>query len=392
MRLRIFMTILLLPSLYYFYSFSSGQKSGKILLYNRYADIALDALFNNFWNKSEQYFNAHYPDTGKLSGYWTFAQAFDAVLDGIERTKSKRDDKWINTLYLAQDKRGWFVEYFDDENWMVLVLIRAYDVTGDKKYLKQAQKIYSDIITNGWDTTCMHGGIWWDRKHTQKATAINAGAVISGSRLYQRTNEVQYLDFAKQVYAYWFTTMVNPTTFQVCDHFEPNGKKFWWKFTYNEGLMLGASLELYSVTGDNSYFHQSHSFAKFILDQETIETKYGKVLFDGTNEDCTGDAQQFKGIAYRYFALLYQQDTSNHEYFKFLKSNADAIWHLSRNRKTHLFAVNWAGPPMNQSSLAQHSSATMTLNIFAKLLQKQLEKSLLTSENIFKPIDLRLAE
>jgi predicted alpha-1,6-mannanase (GH76 family) len=339
--------------------------------YQQEADIALDNLLNKFWNEPEQYLNATYPNNGKLTGYWVFAQAFDVVLDGVERTGNKKYKQYINWFYQVQNNRGWLVGYFDDENWMALALLRAYDLTGDKNYLNQSQMLYADIMTTGWDTTCGNGGIWWDKKHTQKATASNAGPVITGVRLYQLTKNEKYLNFAKQVYTFWYSTMVNPTTYQVADHFEPDGKMVWWRFTYNEGLMIGASLELFKSTGDKSYLQQAHQIARFMIKNEIVSTAYGNVLFDGTNQQCTGDAHLFKGIAYRYLTQLYQQDITQKKYYAVLKSSADAIWNLARNKKLNVFAVNWAGPPMNEVSIGQQISATMAINIYANLLNKQ---------------------
>jgi hypothetical protein len=57
-------------------------------------------------------------------------------------------------------------------------------------------------------------------------------------------------------------------------------------------------------------------------------TPCGPVLFDGTNETCRGDAQQFKGPAYHYLADLYR--TSHRpEYYQVLKASADALWDLA---------------------------------------------------------------
>src|SRR5207247_915641 len=119
-----------------------------------------------------------------------------------------------------QNDRGWFVNYYDDECWMTMALVHAYDLTGNAKYLNQAKSLYSDIET-GWDTSCcgtIKGGMWWDKFHTQKATASNAGAALAGTMLYRRTGDVSYLNFAQQVYSYWYTNMVDTSTFQVADH------------------------------------------------------------------------------------------------------------------------------------------------------------------------------
>jgi hypothetical protein len=154
-----------------------------------------------------------------------------------------------------QNARGWTNGYYDDECWMATALTRAYDLTRNIKYLNQATALYADIMT-GWDATCCGsnpGGLWWDKAHTQKSTSANAGAALLGARLYQRTGDPAYLSFAQQVYAYWYTNMVNPSTFQVCDHLNPDGSKTWWRYTYNEGLMIGAGVELNEATGNAGY-------------------------------------------------------------------------------------------------------------------------------------------
>jgi len=96
------------------------------------ADEALERLLLDFWSGPQGYLNRTAPSDGNLTGYWTFAQAWDAALDGVERTQGKRFAGWIETLYLAQDARGWSSDYYDDESWMTLALIRAYDLTGDR--------------------------------------------------------------------------------------------------------------------------------------------------------------------------------------------------------------------------------------------------------------------
>ena len=61
--------------------------------------------------------------------------------------------------------------------------------------------LFADIMS-AWDTTCCGtkpGGIWWRTQHDSKVTAINAGAVVSASRLYERTKDAQYLSFAQKV-------------------------------------------------------------------------------------------------------------------------------------------------------------------------------------------------
>lgn len=251
---------------------------------------------------------------------------------------------------------------------MTLALIRAYDLTTNAIYLNQAQTLFADI-EGGWDNTCCGpalGGVWWDKAHTQKATAANAGAALAGARLYQRTSNVTFLNFAQQVYSYWFTNMVNPTTFQVCDHFQTDGTKVWWRFTYNEGLMIGASVELNRATGSANYLTNANNIAKFMANNEIVSTPYGNLLYDGDNTGCGGDCHEFKGPAYRYLMKLYATDTSKTQYYNVLKASADAIWNLGRSTPSTVFAVNWAGPSQSSVDELQDSAACMALNQFAQ--------------------------
>jgi len=336
--------------------------------YHDRADRALQSFLLKYWNGSRNYLNSAYPSTGSLTGYWTFANGWDALMDGVERTGGQMYSGLIESFYDGQNARGWFPNFYDDESWMCMALIRAYDLTNDARYLEQATLLYSDIET-AWDTTCCGsnpGGIWWDRAHTQKATASNAGPALAGTRLYLRTGDPSYLAFAQQVYSYWLDNMVNPLTHQVGDHIRTDGTVVWWRFTYNEGLMIGASVELYEASGDPTYLSNANDIANFMITNEVTPTDFGNVLYDGTNLSCGGDCHEFKGPAYRYLMRLYGEDTTFSTYFDVLKGSADAIWSAARDPAQDIFAINWAGPPMSQASQQQDNAAVMALNRFAQ--------------------------
>jgi predicted alpha-1,6-mannanase (GH76 family) len=337
--------------------------------YHRRADLALQSFLLRFWNAGSQYLQQQYPANGSLTAYWTFAQGWDALADGVERTSGLQYYGLLDSLYYGQDAKGWSSSYYDDECWMTLVLTRGYDLTADPKYLTQAQAIYADIMA-AWDTTCCGtptGGVWWDKAHTQKATAANAGAALAGARLYQRTGNASYLSYAQQVYSYWFANMVNSSTYQVCDHLNPDGTKVWWRFTYNEGLMIGASLELYLATVTSSYLANAHKIAGYVINNEVTSTSYGPVLYDGSNSGCGGDCREFKGPAFRYLSRLYALDTTKTQYYTVLKASADAAWNLAQDTTNIVFAVNWAGPPQSTVDQGQENAACMALNRFAEL-------------------------
>jgi predicted alpha-1,6-mannanase (GH76 family) len=336
--------------------------------YHQYADRALQSFLLKFWNGGAQYLRNTYPSDGTMTGYWTYAHGWEALMDGVERTEGLQYSGLIESFYQGQSARGWTSGYYDDECWMTVALTRAYDLTGDAKYLNQATALYADIMS-GWDTTCCgatRGGLWWDKAHTQKATAANAGAALAGARLYQRTGNAAYLSFAQQAYSYWYANMVNLTTFQVCDHINPDGSKIWWRFTYNEGLMIGASVELNEATGNSTYLANAHKIAGFMVTYEAITTAYGRVLYDGSNTGCGGDCHEFKGPAYRYLMRLFAKDTTKTQYYSVLKASADALWNLALNSTSTVFSVNWAGPSQSTVDQGQDNAACIALNRFAQ--------------------------
>lgn len=333
-----------------------------------HADRALEVMLLDFWSGADQYLYAVNPSNGKLTGYWTYAQAFDALLDGVERTGGSKYRGLLSAFFAGRAARGWLVDYYDDEAWMTLALMRAYDLTGEQRYLDTAETIFKDIMT-AWDTTCCGqylGGIWWDHKHSSKATASNGGPAIAGVRLTARTKKPEYQEFAKQVYAFWMKDMVNQQTWAIYDHLNPDGTRAPGALTYNHGLLIGAGLELSQATGEAHYLEEARQFAAYMMAHGVKTSTLGSVLNDFGNT-CEGDCPAWKGIGYRYLALLYRQEPTHTDYATFLKNNAAAVWTLARDPATDLFGSSWAGPTQAGGGIEKQGSAAMALNLYALL-------------------------
>jgi predicted alpha-1,6-mannanase (GH76 family) len=331
------------------------------------ADRSIAQLMFGLWNGGTNYLDAAEPTNNSRTGYWTFAQAFDSVIDGVERTGGRRYLGLIQTLYAAQNGSTWRSDYYDDESWMALALIHAYDLTGDRAYLDRAVALYADI-TAAWDATSAHpGGIWWNRPHTQKATASNGGPVIIGARLTARTGDPAHLAFARQVYAFWRANMTNATTYETYDHMSPDGTIGKGRLTYNEGIMSGAALALHAATGEAQFRADAHGFATRLAKFITKATSAGPVLADGTNTSCTRDCPQWKGIGYRYLAAAFRDDPTRPDYLPVLQGSVAAAWTLARSVTTGYFANDWAGPPMSTAAIEAQSSTATALNLYAML-------------------------
>jgi predicted alpha-1,6-mannanase (GH76 family) len=347
---------------------------------HRRADLATEVLLQRYWSDSLGSFMESWPSPRGPTGYWTYAQAADAVLDAAERTGGRRYADRIRALFDAQDRRGWRSDFFDDEAWMALFLLRAHAWSGEPVYLDRARSLVEDIALGASDSSCCGaaaGGLWWDRAHTQKATAANGAAALAAARLYRRTGEARWLSFAKVTYAFWLANMVDPGTGRVADHLQANGRQVWWRFTYNEGVMIGAAVELHRATGDEAYLRDARRLAAFMLAGETEPTVVGPVLSDGPG--CGGDCDQFKGIAHRYLGELLAEDPGVPGVAALLRSDAAAIWSLDRNRDG-IFGTAWTGPPPGSASLAAQSAAATALNLEARRAAPYPPAPLVTSE------------
>jgi predicted alpha-1,6-mannanase (GH76 family) len=324
------------------------------------ADAALDTLLSRYWRADGSFAQDDSPSSGPTP-YWTSAQALDSVLDGAERNGPQRYADVVSAFYARFDAGGWTSGWFDDEAWMGLAMLRASDVIGDARYLDRAKALAEDIAANAQDGICCGatpGGLWWDRDHTQKATAANAGAALLAARLAERTGEARWLDFAKATYGWWLANMVDASG-HVADHVTPSGEKVWWTFTYNEGTMIGAAVALDRATGDARYLADARRMASFVLASETKSTTVGSVLFDGAS--CSGDCEQFKGIGHRFLAELVKEDPGAPGVAALLAADAAAVWTLARAPDTGAFSVDWAGPTATHATVEAVSSAATAL-------------------------------
>jgi len=335
------------------------------------ATAGINSLRDKFWKSDKNWFVKGWP-SGDMENYWTYAMALDAVVDAVEYETSRGDwsrYNWMSTAYSAIS--GQNSDWYDDEAWLAAVSARVYLLAqkkGDSNLANRAksalQRLYNDIH-NAWDTSCcgnFREAVWWDRKHTQKATAATGGAIVTSMWLHNITGDRQYLDFAWQVNNPWVTNMVQSDG-SVCDHISaPSGDKTCgWLFTYNQGIMIGAaSMISQAIPGNPSQWNEAKRYVQYLLDHETVNSKYGPVLTDGNG--CKGDCKEFKAPTARYLRKfleigrrMYPGDSDLFDrVFKLLKGNAYSIANQAYNARDATFSTSWTGPaPSNGGPVEQ---------------------------------------
>ena len=146
-------------------------------------------------------------------------------------------------------------KYYDDNAWLVITFLEAYQSNHDPRYLKRADETLKFVLS-GWDDAC-GGGIWWHQRHKDgtKNTCANAPAAVGCLRLatYREGAEAQALvDQARAIVA-WTTDALQDDDGLFDDRkVVATGEIKRGKLTYNSALMLRANLGLFRATGEKS--------------------------------------------------------------------------------------------------------------------------------------------
>ncbi|PLN85677.1 Six-hairpin glycosidase [Aspergillus taichungensis] len=228
---------------------------------------------------------------------------------------------------------------YDDEGWWALAWIRAFDVTQDRRYLNTAVDIFTDMTT-GWGATC--GGLWWNKEHTENGAIENELFISVAAHLARRIPEqADFRDWALKAWR-WFSksglindqhTINNGLDLSTCK----NDHDTVW--SYNQGVILGALVELSQLQSDTSYLSTARDIALGGID--ALSNSDG-VLQESCEPDCGADGSQFKGIFMRNLIRLHQA-APDCKIESFIRRNTDSIWDRDRDDDNHL-GIRWSGP------------------------------------------------
>ncbi len=322
------------------------------LRYASYAGAGMEALLG--W----------YDDGAGLwrdTGWWNSANALTAIADYALLSGDDRAGSIIANTFDKNSSGNFINDFYDDEGWWALAWVKAYDLTGDSRYLGAAEVIFQDM-QGGWDSAC-NGGIWWSKERNYKNAIANELFIAVAAQLYLRTPPDRapgYLAWAQQGWD-WFrasglingANLVNDGLTASCEN---NGQPAW---SYNQGVILGALLDLYSGTGDGSLLDQAVAIADAALANLAGGDGILRELCEPRGVD-DADQPQFKGAFIRNLARLYEA-TNKPEYKDVILRNADSLWLNSRDPAGNYFGGRWDGP-FSSGSPSKQGAALDALN------------------------------
>lgn len=352
---------------------AAGHQAAKTVIPTKWEERAhavQRSLIDYFWNEDTLLYNSTYPDQGDPTfNYWWLAHSIDTMLDGYVRTKSNQYIRRIDMLLSAVEARNGgslFNDFYDDEEWMALALLRAYDITGNESFADKAQILWADI-QGGWNEE-MGGGISWRKSQTSyKNAPANGPAAILAARLYTRFKDPDDLKMAKDIINWMKSRLVDPKTGLVWDgvNREKNGavdKN--WRFTYNQGVYIGACTELAGITGDKQYIEDAFKTADYTI-KNLVQKDLG-ILQDENG----GDGGLFRGILVRYLTDLVKRypnhkDSSNIK--AFLTRNGEIVWVAGKVAGLDIVGNSWGYQSSMPLYLSAHLSAIMLFESLAQL-------------------------
>jgi len=91
--------------------------------------------------------------------------------------------------------------WYDDNAWIGIAFLDAYRATGDHADIASAERAFAFIAAGGWDAE-QGGGMWWSTEHQWLSGEALAAASALAARLYQTTDQAEYLTDA-ETYIGW---------------------------------------------------------------------------------------------------------------------------------------------------------------------------------------------
>jgi predicted alpha-1,6-mannanase (GH76 family) len=310
------------------------------------ARVAADVLMSSY-------------DPGKAwfpSSWWNSAVALQTVGDYMQRTGDRRYLGQLNNTF-EKDKGvfpagvlsgdpllGNFTSRaIDDSEWWGLTWVQAYDLTHDPKYLNMAVTI-ANYVDGYWDTGTCGGGVWWDGERTYKNAITNGLWIRLTAELHNRIpGDTLWLGRSRTAWA-WFqgsgminaNGLVNDGLTNACTN---NGQNVW---SYNQGLAIGAGLELWRATRDPQVLTSVRRLADAAIGPDALVSNgVLSETCDATDQTCDDNGKQFKGIFMRYWTDLVDT-THDRRYAAFLDQQAASIWDNDRDAAGRL-GSRWSG-------------------------------------------------
>jgi rhamnogalacturonyl hydrolase YesR len=235
------------------------------------------AIKANYFDSSSGYYRElpkHQEQRNKASYLWPLCAIFQAeneIEDSHQQSNLIQGTFGIITRYY--DKRspapgyasyppelGGGDRFYDDNQWIGITLLDAYERLKNKNYLAKGVEIYRFMMT-AYDTTS-GGGLYWEEGKPTKNTCSNGPGIILALQLYKATRQKSYLDTALLLYNWVNKKLYNGAGLYYDNINVKTGKTDQKRYSYNAATMLQANVYLFELTGNKQYLSKAIEIAE----------------------------------------------------------------------------------------------------------------------------------
>lgn len=246
---------------------------------------------------------------------------------------------------------------FDDQIWAAIEFVNAYELHKDKKYLDYAIELTDYIYLVGNDPYL--NGIYWGQAYTSRHACSNAPFVGLAVKMYQATDNVKYLNWAKTIYKFAYDNLRDSDNL-YCDLIRTvykddidvwhggkaiaNGGLDKTKYSYNSGAMVTAGVALYNVTGEQHYLDEAKATAYAARQYfGRTDVKQGYRVYPGSDGNTT--YSWFNLILFKGYLDLYLADNSTSELLDEVQAvvNYDYSMYQNNGYMPTTGLVGWTG-------------------------------------------------
>jgi len=297
---------------------------GKVSYTDKDATKAFDSFILNLKDPSRNLFYRDTDKPEKLGAIWTQAIYWDMIMNAYKRTGKAEYLQLMEDVY-----QGGYTEYagydwtnhvewfiWDDMMWWIIAMGRAYEVTGEQKYLDHAVAGFSHVWSGSYDA--VNGGMDWAWTQEGKTSCINYPTVIGAMTLFNITKDSVYLDKAEKIYAWANKNLFDASNGRVADSKVGSNQPDWSLHTYNQATCIGGAVMLYLATKEQHY-----------LDDAVLTADYTKNVMSDTDGILPFETGEEQGV---YNAILAQymirliEDCNKPDYLPWLRKNINTAW------------------------------------------------------------------
>ncbi len=293
-------------------------------------DNAINSFNNKFYSLNSSNQGYYLVDTNggmpNSSFFWTTAEEMEMVEDAYIRTRNPAYKTMIDQLYngfVQINGTYWIANGFNDDNmWMDIACLRAYQITGESQYYNQAKWDFDNVFGRAWDSN-LGGGLWWTTDKTSKNACVNGPAAIAAVLLYDNGAGSQYLTDAEAIFN-WEVSTLYQSSGEVVDSITAAGALSGGALSYNQGTFIGAADLIDVANGNKANDWDAQVATSYTEYHCTGENASGILWNEYTPGDGNASGAGFKGIFARWCGQ-WMLDSGNFQFLSWMQSNAQTV-------------------------------------------------------------------